>query len=225
MEPVTKLLGMAGLVLLAGGTLCLAPGSFAKDQTRILHANRLDVRPVEGSPAIGVDETAPPSMAGGGAARLAFALDRVVLPDFGPPGPDAAFRGAAPLAPPYGPMFGGPPIPPMGPGRPGCDERIDRQAAVTGYLKSKLRLQGAQMDAWQKIEQAAQPVVEKMREICASLPLEPGAPPALPTTLETLEKQLSVHAEFVHAIRGPVQALYDTLSPQQRAVLDRPPMF
>lgn len=136
------------------------------------------------------------------------------------------------MGPPAGP-FGPPPFAmlgamhgPRGPmpfTRAGCEEGINRQAAMAGYIKSKLNLQGSQKDAWRKIEEAAEPAVAKLRQVCAQLPANAGPPPAAPDMIDFAAKQASAHAEFLQAVSGPVRALYDTLSPDQRAPLV-PPM-
>jgi hypothetical protein len=117
---------------------------------------------------------------------------------------------------------GPPPVMAMQPDRRLCSDQIDHGAGVAGYFKSKLNLQGAQKDAWLKIEEAAEPVVQKMRQFCAGLPAEPGARPSFPTVIEMTDKQFALRAEFVSAVIGPAKALYDLLSPDQRAILDRP---
>jgi LTXXQ motif family protein len=100
---------------------------------------------------------------------------------------------------------------------------VKRRAAITDYLKSKLQLAGAQSEAWQKMEDAAKPVRMKMYDACKLLPENVSDTPTLPSTMEFLEKRLSVQTELVHTIAKPVRALYDVLSPDQRAVLDRAP--
>jgi hypothetical protein len=42
--------------------------------------------------------------------------------------------------------------------------------------------------------------------------------------LDFVEQQLSARAAFLRAIRGPVRAFYDSLSPEQRAVLQPSPV-
>lgn len=111
---------------------------------------------------------------------------------------------------------------PMPPNRASCEETIDRHAAMAGYIKSKLQLQGAQKEAWRKIEEAAEPAVTKLHQICTLLPLHVGPPPALPDVLEFAAKQTAARAEFLQAVAGPARALYDTLSPDQRAALMPP---
>ncbi|AXK79999.1 hypothetical protein DW352_05370 [Pseudolabrys taiwanensis] len=144
--------------------------------------------------------------------------------------PDAGMR---PM--PAGPMredgepFGPPPPmarhrpQPLPPTRAACEERMARHAAMVGYIKSKLQLQGAQKDAWRKIEDAADPAVAKLHQICALLPVQPGPPPALPDAIEFAGKQSAARAELLQAVSGPMRALYDTLSADQKAALV-PPM-
>jgi hypothetical protein len=93
---------------------------------------------------------------------------------------------------------------------------------LQAYLKSKFRLQGSQKQAWQKIEEAAEPALESMHELCAQLPDRIAGPPATPDMLDFVEKQLSARAAVLRAIREPVRAFY-SLSPEQRAVLQPPP--
>jgi hypothetical protein len=132
------------------------------------------------------------------------------------------------MGPPAGP-FGPPPFMrhhrrgPVPLTRAGCEEDINRHAGIAGYIKSKLNLQGNQKDAWRKIEEAAEPAVAKLRAVCAQLPVDAVPPPALPDRIEFAAKQTAARAEFLQAVSGPVRALYDTLSPDQRAALI-PPM-
>jgi hypothetical protein len=126
-----------------------------------------------------------------------------VPPPFGPSGPFG-------FAPPAGP----PPSP-----RVVCEEDVDRLMGFTGYLKSKMRLQGDQKSAWQRVEQAAAPGVEKMRDLCQHLPLQPAPPPNLLEHIEFAEMQMTARLELLRAVHEPFQALYETLSLDQRALL------
>jgi hypothetical protein len=109
------------------------------------------------------------------------------------------------------------------PTRGACEDDIKRRAAIADDLKTKLQLVGAQIEAWQKMEDAANPVRIKMYEPCKLLPENLSDTPPLPSTMEFLEKQLSVQTELVQTIAKPVRALYVILSPDQRAILDRAP--
>lgn len=128
---------------------------------------------------------------------------------------------------PDGEPFGPPPMARHRPGlmpltRAACEERMAHHAAMVGYIRSKLQLQGAQKDAWRKIEDAADPAVAKLHQICALLPVQLGPPPALPDAVEFGAKQAVARAELLQAVSGPIRALYDTLSPDQRAALVPP---
>ncbi len=112
---------------------------------------------------------------------------------------------------------------PLPPNRAACEEDINRSAAMAGYIKSKLQLQGSQKDAWRKIEEAAEPAVEKLRQTCALLPVGMSPPPSLPEAIDLAAKQFAIRAAFLQAISGPVHALYETLSSDQRAALSPPP--
>jgi hypothetical protein len=109
------------------------------------------------------------------------------------------------------------------PTRGACEDDIKRRAAIADFLKSKLQLAGEQNEAWKTMEDAANPVRTKMYDACKLLPENLSDAPTLPSTMGVLEKQLSVQTELVQAIAGPLRALYDTLSPDQRAILDRAP--
>jgi hypothetical protein len=107
--------------------------------------------------------------------------------------------------------------------RRACEDDIHRHAALAGYLKSKLRLQGNQKDAWQRIEQAAEPATESMYQLCAQLPDRRVGPAPMPEMIEFTEKQLSARAALLVAILGPLRSLYELLSAEQRAALEPPP--
>jgi LTXXQ motif family protein len=121
------------------------------------------------------------------------------------PGPPPAFAGRIPHREPR-----------LSPRR-ACEDGIHRNAALVGYLKSKLRLQGPQKDAWQKIEQAAEPAVESMYQLCAQLPDRMVGPAPMPRMIELAEKQLSARAAVLLAILEPARSLYELLSADQRA--------
>ncbi len=147
-------------------------------------------------------------------------------PDLAPPvirtaqafGPPPAF--GAPAAPhaAFGPIFPSavpaPPPPPLT--RAACEDRINSEAAMVGYLKSKLRLQPHQREAWQKLENAAQPAIEKLHAACDSLPIEASAPTPLPDMVDLAEAEMSARVELLRATREPLRALFASLTPGQR---------
>ena len=106
---------------------------------------------------------------------------------------------------PWDPMF--PPSPAewrLGPERPSfgaflrqprlaCEEIVHREAALQGYLKSRLRLTPAQKEAWHKVELAAEPAVNRQRELCEQLPLEAANPPTC-SPCTNLQRKCCPHA-------------------------------
>jgi hypothetical protein len=134
-----------------------------------------------------------------------------------PPMPD----GPPPLAmPPFH-------MPPEGPlpqtGRAACEERAHFNSALVGYYKSKLRLDGAQREAWAKLEQAADAGIEKLRAACDALPLDTDTSHNVLETLDTIVRQNTADLEFLASLREPLRALYEVLTPKQQRLLLPPP--
>ena len=139
------------------------------------------------------------------------------------PGAEGPFEGPPPpfMGPPM-PPFMGPPMPPQ-PIRAACENRVNAEAALAGYLTSKLRLTNDQLQLWKKVEDAAQPAFAKLHAACDRLPVGPAAAPNLPDALDTVEAEISARLDLIRATRDPLRALYQTLTPEQRAAL-LPPM-
>ncbi len=114
---------------------------------------------------------------------------------------------------------GPPPVPPT---RMTCEEQINLHAALTGYVKAKLNLQPEQKEVWQRLEQAIESGLDKMRKACALLPDGVSPPPDMPGALLVVAKNLSARADFVGGVIEPLRALYERLTPEQRSAL-RPP--
>ena len=156
-------------------------------------------------------------------------------------GPAGASPGALPHMPPRPPLpphdmdadgpFGPPPEPgffagPRPMSRVACETRLDLQAGMVGFLTSRLRLTDDQRQAWRKVEDAAQPAIAKLHAACDRLARGPGDALNLPDELDVMEAQASARLDLVRATRGPVLALYQMLTPEQRDELrpHMPPM-
>ena len=135
--------------------------------------------------------------------------------------------------PPHGPgaegPFDGPPLPHfMGSRMPprftreACENRVDGEAGLAGFLTSKLRLTAEQLQLWKKVEDAAQPAFEKLHAACDRLPVQPATAPNLPDMLDVLEAEMSARLDLIRATREPLRALYQTLTPEQRDALHPP---
>lgn len=145
---------------------------------------------------------------------------------------------AAPPAAPPPPAAGGgaqPPAPPAATGGPErmvrefspkafCEERIARRIGHRAYLKAKLDLKPDQMSAWDAFQKAADDASAKEKARCASMPTEMKEPPTLIQRLDRQESMMKARLESMQLVKPALTALYDKLSPEQKAVLDRPMM-
>lgn len=133
-------------------------------------------------------------------------------------------------------LMGPPPWPAPGPGYPDrmppkfpprkiCLEDISRHLANYAYIKSQLQLDDNQKAAARAVDDAMESSAGKMRTLCQTLPAEFAGPPGIMETADFMEKQLAARLDLLRALKGPIQDLFGQLSPDQRAVLDRPPPF
>ena len=105
-----------------------------------------------------------------------------------------------------------------------CEEHIARRIGNRAYLKAKLDLKTDQMSAWDAFQKAADEASTREKARCASLPTEMKTPPSFPDRLTRQEEMMKSRLESIQAVKPSLVALYDKLSPEQKAVLDRPMM-
>jgi hypothetical protein len=105
-----------------------------------------------------------------------------------------------------------------------CEDRIARRIGNRAYLKAKLDLKPDQMPAWDAFQKAADEASAREKAKCASLPTEMKTPPSLPDRLVREEEMMKSRIESIEAVKPSLVALYDKLSPEQKATLDRPMM-
>jgi hypothetical protein len=103
-----------------------------------------------------------------------------------------------------------------------CQEHVARRIGNRAYLKSRLELKPEQMPAWNAFEKAANEASTKDLTRCASLPAEAGTPPTYPERLALQEDMMKARLESIQAVKPSLEALYAALTPEQKAVLDRP---
>jgi hypothetical protein len=175
------------------------------------------------------------------ATGLSFlaATAAVAQPAPGPNGPPPGAPGAAGPGP--RPDGAGPPRPPgefqqrgmMGHHRFGgfframspdqaCKERFARESGFLAYVGAKLELTAPQQPLYDKYRQAMLDSASKQRQFCLD---NAGARPSSQTALERrdrMEKFLTARLDALHATRPALDALYQSLTPSQRAILDHP---
>ncbi len=101
-----------------------------------------------------------------------------------------------------------------------CEDRLAWRAAMRAYTEAKLNLTAEQRPLWDKVQSAAQTEEQKERQLCVSL--KPGSESTLLERLARRQQFLSTRLEGLQAATPSVQALYQTLTSEQRAILDHP---
>ena len=105
-----------------------------------------------------------------------------------------------------------------------CEERLAHRAGVIAYTVAKLNLTAEQKPLWDKLNGAIQSAADKERQLCANLPTQPG-PEAHGTILDRMgrrEQFLSARLQGMQQARPALEALYQALSPEQKATIDHP---
>jgi LTXXQ motif family protein len=101
-----------------------------------------------------------------------------------------------------------------------CEERLAWRAAMRAYTEAKLDLTAEQRPLWDKVESTAKAEEHKERQLCATLK-EGGEATAL-DRLDRMQQFLSTRLDALQTAKPAVQALYQALTPEQRAIFDHP---
>jgi hypothetical protein len=101
-----------------------------------------------------------------------------------------------------------------------CEERLAWRAAMRAYTESKLDLTTEQRPLWDKVQSVARSEQQKERQLCAAL--KPGGETTVLDRLDRMQQFLSTRLEGLQAAKPAVQALYQALTPEQRAIFDHP---
>ncbi len=102
-----------------------------------------------------------------------------------------------------------------------CTERYAQKAARLAYLDAKLALTDQQRPAWNKWRQIKLDAAEQRRSACLQHQAKEGATPTAPDREARMEKFLSARLAQLQASKPALQALYDTLSPEQKTLFDQ----
>ena len=105
-----------------------------------------------------------------------------------------------------------------------CEEHIARRVGNRAYLKERLDLKPEQISAWDAFQKAADDASAKEKAKCASLPTEMKTPPSFADRFNRREEMMKTRLESLEAVKPTLMALYDKLTPEQKAILDRPRM-
>ena len=157
----------------------------------------------------------------GAAAGLAWMSPALAL-DSGPDDLLELAQATPPAAPP--PAAGGPERrdrPAVNP-KAFCLDQIARRAGNRTYLKVRLDLKAEQMTAWNAFAKASDDADVKDTARCNALPTEMKERPNYVDRLTLEENAMKARVERIEAVKPTLLAFYNTLSPEQKVVLDRP---
>ena len=101
-----------------------------------------------------------------------------------------------------------------------CEDRLAWRAAMRAYVGAKLNLTPEQQPQWDKVQSIAQTEEQKERQVCSNL--RPREQETMLERLDRMQAFLSTRLEALQAAKPAVQALYQALTPEQRAIFDRP---
>ena len=101
-----------------------------------------------------------------------------------------------------------------------CEERLAWRAAMRAYVGAKLDLMAEQQPLWDKVQSIAQTEEQRERQLCANLRMREQE--TMLDRLDRMQAFLSTRLEALQAAKPAVQALYQALTPEQRALFDHP---
>jgi hypothetical protein len=102
-----------------------------------------------------------------------------------------------------------------------CKEAYARRAGFQAYLGAKLELTAQQQPLWDAYQQSMMKSAANWRQVCID---NAATPPDELTALERrdhMEKLLTARLDGLRATRPPLEALYQSLTPEQRTIVDR----
>ncbi len=103
-----------------------------------------------------------------------------------------------------------------------CLDMAARRIGDRAYLKARLELKPDQMTAWNTFEKAADEASAKSMARCQTLPTEMKERPTYLERLTMEEDVMKARIATIEAVRPSLTALVAVLTPDQKAILDRP---
>ena len=104
-----------------------------------------------------------------------------------------------------------------------CEEKIARRAGIVAYTITKLNLTAQQKPLWNKVQSALQNAGDKQRQLCGTLPSrEAMRGQTVLDRLSRREQFLSAHLQALQQVRPAMQQFYQSLTADQRAILNHP---
>ncbi|HTV88672.1 MAG TPA: Spy/CpxP family protein refolding chaperone [Stellaceae bacterium] len=106
----------------------------------------------------------------------------------------------------------------------GCINRMARRAGMIAYTLTKLNLTPPQQQAWRRVQATLDAAGERQRHLCGSLPAswEAARQQTLLDRIARRENFLAAHLNDLQQIQPSLQQFYQTLTPQQQAIVNHP---
>lgn len=105
-----------------------------------------------------------------------------------------------------------------------CIDMVARRIGDRAYLKARLELKPEQMTAWNAFEKVADEASAKSMARCQTLPTEMKERPGLVERLTMEEDLMKARIATIEAVKPSLTTLVGVLTPDQKAILDRPRM-
>jgi hypothetical protein len=104
-----------------------------------------------------------------------------------------------------------------------CEERLARRAGVVAYLAAKLNFNDQQKPLWDKLNTVLQANAGRERQLCGTLkPADQRGQETLLDRVNRREQFLSARLQGLQQAKPPLEQLYNSLTPEQKAVADHP---
>ena len=104
-----------------------------------------------------------------------------------------------------------------------CEERLARRAGFRAYIVAKLNLTSEQRPLWDKLQGQLQTSDDRERQLCATLkPMDEHSSTTLLDRVDHREQVLTTKLQALQSEKPAIQALYQALTPEQRAIVDHP---
>ena len=101
-----------------------------------------------------------------------------------------------------------------------CIDRLAWRAARRAFVEAKLDLSAEQRPLWDRVQGIARGEQQRERQLCDQL--KPGADLTVLDRMDRAQQFLSARLDALQSAKPAVQALYQSLSPEQREIFDHP---
>ncbi len=101
-----------------------------------------------------------------------------------------------------------------------CVDRLAWRAARRAYVETELNLTADQRPLWDKVQSIAEREQQKERQLCQSP--KTGEETTMLDRMDRAQQFLSARLDALQSAKPAVQALYQSLTPEQKAIFDHP---